>query len=63
LFIYIVTEEGTDSISWMELTTGFLGSEIFPAVEMQLKLNADQISEKAKQICASKSVVILWMNE
>ncbi|BAT72588.1 hypothetical protein LR48_Vigan05g095600 [Vigna angularis] len=35
---------------------GVLGSEIFPAVEVQLKLNANQIVEKAKQICASKSV-------
>ncbi|TKY61116.1 Universal stress protein A protein [Spatholobus suberectus] len=37
---------------------GALGSEIFPAVEMQLKVIADQIAEKAKQICASKSVVL-----
>ncbi|CAJ1936532.1 unnamed protein product [Sphenostylis stenocarpa] len=36
---------------------GVLGSEIFPAVEAQLKVNADQIAQKAKQICASKSVV------
>ncbi|KAK7398771.1 hypothetical protein VNO78_09943 [Psophocarpus tetragonolobus] len=36
---------------------GALGSEIFPAVEVQLKLKADQIAEKAKQICASKSVI------
>ncbi|XP_061364121.1 universal stress protein PHOS34-like isoform X2 [Gastrolobium bilobum] len=32
------------------------GSEIFPAVEMQLKQIADQITEKAKQVCASKLV-------
>jgi len=43
----------------MELATGVLGSEIFPAVEVQLKLNANQIIEKAKQICGSKSVVTL----
>ncbi|XP_061364120.1 universal stress protein PHOS34-like isoform X1 [Gastrolobium bilobum] len=35
---------------------GAIGSEIFPAVEMQLKQIADQITEKAKQVCASKLV-------
>ncbi|KAL2342301.1 hypothetical protein Fmac_003586 [Flemingia macrophylla] len=35
---------------------GGLGSEIFPAVAVQLKTIADQIAEKAKQICASRSV-------
>ncbi|KAK7320218.1 hypothetical protein RJT34_04954 [Clitoria ternatea] len=35
---------------------GALGSEIFPAVEVQLKVIADQLIEKAKKICATKSV-------
>ncbi|KAK7358088.1 hypothetical protein VNO77_00009 [Canavalia gladiata] len=35
---------------------GATGSEIFPAVAVQLKMIADQITEKAKEICASKSV-------
>ncbi|XLU50484.1 hypothetical protein S245_045298, partial [Arachis hypogaea] len=33
-----------------------IGPEIFPAVDLELKLVADQVTEKAKQICTSKSV-------
>ncbi|OIV94061.1 hypothetical protein TanjilG_05441 [Lupinus angustifolius] len=35
---------------------GALGTEFFPTVEVQLKQLADQITEKARQICASKLV-------
>ncbi|KAK7251762.1 hypothetical protein RIF29_35246 [Crotalaria pallida] len=36
--------------------TGALGAEFLPAVESQLKQLADQITEKATQICVNKSV-------
>ncbi|XP_027343880.1 universal stress protein PHOS34-like [Abrus precatorius] len=32
------------------------GSEIFPAVEVQLKVIAEQIIERAMQICSSRSI-------
>ncbi|CAL0331144.1 unnamed protein product [Lupinus luteus] len=37
---------------------GALGTEFFPTVEVQLKQLADQITEKARQICASKLVLL-----
>lgn len=35
---------------------GALGFEFFPGIEEQMNLIADQVTKKAKQICATKSV-------
>lgn len=38
---------------------GALGSEVLPTLEIQMKVVADQVGAKAKQICANKSVNFL----
>ena len=57
---HICVYKGKVLIKFVGEITGALGSEIFPAVQVQLKANAEQIAEKAKQFCASKSVFLLY---